>query len=204
MAKEKFKTATATTPAGTAAYAWVGKPDEKFPKNGKPVYKINVVVDEDSDGLAALEAKCLEIAKDRWPDVKPATIRMPFGADDKDREEFAGKSIIKLTSVQKPKQVDSTKRALPEGVNAWSGDLVKAAGLLFTYESVEKVRENGKLKNVTSRGVSFQLWGVQLLDKRNAGSGDVGGLFDEEDGYVAPEATEETAGEDADDSGGNF
>ena len=79
----------------------------------------------------------------------------------------------------------------------FSGDLIKCAAVVFPYESTEKVKENGKTKTVTVRGVSLQLLGVQLLDKRNAGGDGGVSMFDEEDGFVA-EGDEDEAGIDRD------
>jgi hypothetical protein len=86
----------------------------------------------------------------------------------------------------------------------FSGDLIKCACVVFPYESTEKVKENGKTKTVTVRGVSLQLLGVQLLDKRNAGGDGGVSMFDEEDGFVAEgdektdEATETTGDDERD------
>jgi hypothetical protein len=195
----KQKNVRVVIPSGVASYAYLSKPDEKFPKNGKPVYKVSVIVDAGDERLEALEKACLEVASEKFPKVKPADFRMPFGPDEKEREEFEGKILIKTSTVFKPKLVDAKKNLLPASVMIFSGDVIKCVADLFPYESTERVKENGKTRNITTRGVSLQLVAVQLLDKR-AGGGAEGGLdmLDEEDGFVAEHEDEDEAGYDRD------
>jgi hypothetical protein len=78
------------------------------------------------------------------------------------------------------------RQPLPEGVTINSGDLVKASLIAFPYT-------NGK-----NKGVTFQLRGVQLLEKRSGF--DATDDFDDEENYSTPEtAGGGKSGGDADD-----
>jgi hypothetical protein len=196
----KEKAVKIVLPAGVAAYAWLTKADEgQQYSDGK--FKVTVVFDSDTD-LSAVEAACLAAAKAKWPSVKPADVTLPFqDGDNKEKEEFHGKTLVTLKSKFKPAQVDAKKNPLPANVFAASGDLIKTAATLYCYEKAEKVKDaKGKIANVTIHGVSLQLNAVQLLDKRNMGANSAD-AFDEEDGYEAETTTTtgtDEAGSDAD------
>jgi hypothetical protein len=208
MAK-KQKKLIVVTPAGTAAYAWLSKPDEgQQYSDGK--YKVTLVLDADTD-LSDLEAKCRQLAEEAFPGVDESDIRMPFvDGDTKGKEEFEGKILITMKTKFAPKQVDSKKRPLPESVSVFSGDLIKVAAAIVPYESTEKVTETVKGKKVSKTvkvyGITLALNAVQLLEKRNGG-GDGASYFDEEDGFTADEdesGSNEGSDEDTDDGDGNF
>lgn len=201
----KTKSVQIALPPGVAAYAWLAKPDDKFPKNGKPVFKVTVLVDGDTD-ISNLEDTCVNAAKEKFPGVKPAEFRMPFGPDEKGKEEFEGKILIRLSTVYQPYQCDALKNALPDGVSAKSGDLIRCAATVFPYESIEKVREGGKTVTVKAYGVSLQLAAVQLLEKRTGGGGaaTADALFDEDaDGYVGS-TVDDTTDDTSADAGRDF
>jgi hypothetical protein len=176
-------------PAGTAGFSYLHKPDtEGTYADGK--YKVTIVYDKDVD-LSEIEKVCVAEAKKKWPKLKPSDVKMPFrDGDETGKEELEGKVTVTPKSKFQPKLVDAKRNELPESVKIFGGDIVKAVASLYLYESTENVKENGKTKKVTVYGVSLQLAGVQLIEKRGGRGGDVSSMFDEEDGFEA-EASED-------------
>jgi hypothetical protein len=199
---EKKKLSKIVTPAAVAAFAWLHRPDEgqKY-SNGK--FKVSLILDDDHEFIDTLKTACKEAAKAEWGKV-PADLKLPIQVKE-GKEEFEGKVLLPMSSKFAPGIVDAKRQELAEGVEARSGDLIKASVLLYPYESTEKVREGKKTVTVTVRGISLQLRNVQLLEKRT-GSGGAADDFEDEDDYEAPKARAgKTASKaaDADDDNGD-
>lgn len=185
-------------PAAVAAYAWLSKPDSGH-QFSDDKFKVTMVYDS-ADVLSDVEAACVALAKEQWPNLKPADLKLPFvDGDDRGKEEFEGKTIVTLKSKYKPTVVDSKKSPLPKDVQVFSGDLIKAVASLYPYENTEKVKEGKKVVTVTVRGIALQLQVVQLIDKRNNGSNGTD-LLDEEDGFVADGGDEDDEDGDTNDA----
>lgn len=204
--KDKKFTLAAVTPAGVASYSYLTKPDtEGQYADGK--YKVTVIFDGDTD-LSALEAKCREVAEKSWPDVDLDDVKMPFiDGDTTGKEELAGKIKTTIKSKFAPQLVDAKRNPLPKKVKIFSGDLIKVAVTILPYESTETVVENVKGKKVKKTvkvyGITLQLGAVQLIEKRNTGSGGAGAsMFEDEDGYEADPSQFEDESEDGENADG--
>jgi len=212
--KQKRPSIEIVSPKATAAYAWVNKPDSGVSEYSDDKFKITLVYDKEDD-ISTLEDAAKALAKKAveegfFPaDVDLDEVRMPFtDGDDKaeKKPEFAGKTLVTAKSKFQPAAVDAKRKKLPKGVTVFSGDLVKALLVAIPYVSTEKVKDpkTKKVETVTAYGVTFQLKGVQLIEKRNNGS-DAANAFDEEDGYDGAEhqGSDDDSG-DGDDSGGDY
>ena len=204
MAAKKAKL-IAVSDKGTAAYSFLKEPDTKG-KFATNKYKVTIVLDGDTD-MSSVEAKAKEAAEAKWGEV-PDDLVMPWRDGDESKDEdLHGKITITATSKFQPTLIDSKRNQLPEGVWPFSGDIIKISFGMYAYEKTENVMEtvNGKKKKVkvTVYGISPQLRGVQLLEKR-AGGGDASNDFEDEDGYEADDtgrddSDEDGSGDDVDD-----
>lgn len=204
MAKQKK--VRVVTPVGTAAFAWVHKPDTGNQySDGK--HKLTLVVDSE-DAYADIKAKALEVAAEKWPNVPADDIRLPFkSGDGHKKEEFHGKALLLAKSKFPPKVVDTKRKPLPKGVQVRSGDTVRCVINLFAYEKVEKVKEGKKLIDVKTYGVSPQLDLVQLVQKNSGGGAELLDDIDGFDGDGFEDLTATAAGGDtatADDNDGDY
>lgn len=160
MAKKQLT--VVSSPEGTAAYAWLSRPDEgqEF-SDGK--YKVTLVLKKGDAAVESfiedLEAKAHEALEKEFG--KPQkNARMPFkDGDDTGKEEFEGTWMIVAKTKFQPGFVGGDKKQLPEDVFPASGDLIRMSFALTAYNA------GG------SKGVSCQLRNVMLIDKRNNGSG---------------------------------
>jgi len=204
---QKKKLPKVATPAGTAAYAWIEKPDSGN-EYSDDKYKVTLLIDEELESteefVAKITAKAKELAQEEWGKC-PKDLQLPFRdgteiADEKeDKEDFRGMVVFTLKSKYQPGCVDAKKKPLPKNLKVMSGDLIRASALLVPYKTTETVVENGKKKKVTVHGVTFRLRNIQLLEKRNMGGG-AAGDFDEDDEY---ESVVDQYGDDMDDDNGN-
>lgn len=196
---DKQPKVTVVTPTGVAAYAYHHRPDTKG-KFADNKYKGQLVVDGNTD-LSALEKTLRDFAAEVFPGKNLADLQLPWKDGKADKEEFAGKIIIKASTKHKPTVVDTKRKPLKKGVEARSGDVVRYVCTLYAYEQVEKVREGGKLVEITIYGVSLQLSAVQLVEKRSGGGANLGAL-DDIDGFDMDDVDDDEAGDDAGDNEG--
>jgi hypothetical protein len=192
------------SPKAIAAYAWVNKPDTGN-QYSDDKYKVTLVFDGEAD-LSKLEAAAKEVADHDFPDVKFDDVKLPFVDGDtkaEKNEEFAGKVLVTAKSQFKPGVFDAKRKALPKGIELRSGDVCKALLKAISYEKTETVVEKVNGKRVESKetvhGITFQLAGLQLLEKRNGGGNAANAFEDEEGGFDASEY--EGAGSDDSSSG---
>lgn len=191
MAKKTF--IKLTSPAASAGFAWLDKPDSghKF-SDGKFKVTLNLVKgDTEVDAfLEKFEAACKASAVAQWGKV-PEDLQTPLKdgdeiAADKDKPDLKGLWQITPKSKFQPGLVGPDRQPLPEKVKIFGGDLLRASFMLIPYEStdsvIEKVNGKNRKTTVTTYGVSAQLRNVQLLEKRNGGGG-VEDDFDSEDDY---------------------
>jgi len=183
------------SPAGTAAFTWLSKPDDKFDKDD-PKYKVTLVLDKNAE-TEAFMSKVEDIgtahAKEHGPKLKK-NFKLPFhdGDDETDRdgnprEEFAGKVLLKVNSKYKPSQFDSARQVLPEGTTAMSGDKIKLSMIVKPYDGF-------------GSGISLKLRNVQLIEKNSTGGGDGAADFEDEEGYVADVPSDVSDSSDEDDN----
>jgi hypothetical protein len=193
------------TPVGTAAYAYFHKPDtgNRFSDNK---YKGRLVLPGNTD-LSKIEKTIRDFAATVFPNADLSDLQLPWKAGEdafKDKDEFKGKIVLTAKSKFAPQIVDAKKKTLPKGVKAQSGDNVKFVCGLYAYEQTEKVKEKGKLIDMTIYGVSLQLSVVQVIAK-NAGGGGLD-LLSEEDGWEPdPDSIPDDTGHNDDgDNDGDF
>lgn len=202
--KQKKQFPIVVSPAGTAGFSYLDRPDSEG-KYADDKYKTQIRYDDPNVDLSRVEKACRAAAKLEWGKV-PEDLKMPFGPSTRDEDE--GIIILKASSKFAPTVIDAKRNPLPEGVKVFGGDLIKLSAQTYPYEKTDQVIEvvNGKKKRVTVKtyGVSLQLRGVQLLEKRGgAGGSDATNDFEDEDEY---EAIEDTSTDDDfadDDAGGD-
>jgi hypothetical protein len=183
MAKQKYP--KIVVGPCVVAFTYLDKPDtgNKFSDDK---FKATLVFDSKAE-LKDAEKAAKEAQSMEWGKKIPKGLLSPFiNGDDTTTEDFAGKVIIRAKSKFEPTLIDAMRQPLPDGVTINSGDLVKASLIAFPYT-------NGK-----NKGVTFQLRGVQLLEKRSGF--DATDDFDDEENYATPEtAGGGKSGGDADD-----
>lgn len=155
MAEKRKKYPRVVTPAGVAAYSYIHKPDTKG-QYADNKYKTTIIFPGDAD-MSKITAACVAAAKMEWGDkVKMSTVKLPIrDGDTKGKEEFEGKLLITAKSKYAPGVVDSRREALADGVEVWSGDLIKVS--CETYPCVIAGQKT----------ITLQLRNVQLIEKRS-------------------------------------
>lgn len=179
------------TPAGTAQYPRLNKPDTKFKADGE--YKVTLVLDAATaepliEQIDAAMAESLVKARRENP-AKAKTIK---GASDKPYKietdndgnetgnyKFNFKMSAKVTKrdgtsyEQKPAVFDAKLRPIPATVNVGGGSTVRVKFEMYRFYTA-----------LVGAGVSLRLLAVQILDlveySRNGAEG-----FGEEEGYAA-------------------
>ncbi|MBB6253052.1 ssDNA-binding protein [Nitrospirillum iridis] len=192
----------ATSPVGVAAFPHLHAPDTegKFADNK---FKIQLLVGKDAD-LSAMRKAINDCAVAEFgPDYDRDNLITPIkdGADKADKEGFehwAQKFVIVAKTKSAPKLFDSAGKPLPKSVKIGFGDEVRIKVAASPFTKTEKVRENGKMVDVTVQGVTLYLNMVQLVAKN---SGGMDGFDAYEGGYVADDA-DDSAPFDTD--GGDF
>lgn len=209
MAGKKPKFLLHVSPVGTAAYAWVNKPDTKFKAEGE--FKLTLLIPKGEQADAMIEAytqKAIQGAKDN-PETegmvgflkaqKKGGINLPWADGDemadeaaeegKDKEQFRGFMVFTYKTGFKPNSFDAKRQPLPENVFVMSGDSVRVSCVVKPY------------KTPTVTGIKLQMKGVQLITKAQRGGGCD---FDEyEDGFNASEyEAPNKSNTDADDEDG--
>lgn len=177
MAKKNYT--KVVSPIGTAAYAWIAKPDEGHQySDGK--YKVTLIMDPNEHGvqeaLDKLEAAVEQAAIEEWGKC-PKNLRSPIKdgndiADEKeDKDELRGMFLLTAKSKFQPGTVDPKRNDLPKEVSVRSGDTIRLSAALIPYIA------GGQ------KGVALQLRMVQLLEQREDGGSGGGSEFDEAEGY---------------------
>ncbi len=152
------------SPTATAAYAWLAKPDEgQQYSDGK--YKVTLLLEKKAKETKAfikkLEAESNQSAEKEWGKI-PKNLKYAYkDGDDTDKEEFAGHYMLVCKTKFRPGMVDcgDPVSPLPEGNEPHSGDLIRVSFALSPYKISGMI------------GVSAQLRNVQLVEKKNNGSG---------------------------------
>lgn len=184
MAKKYYP--KAVTDVGTAAYAWLNKPDTGGEySDGK--FKTDLILDADAPCIEKITELCKAIAKEEFGAI-PKSLALPFKdgdeiAEEKDKPELKGKVVIRCKSKFKPDVVGADKQPLPEGEFVMSGDQIRLSVTVLPYKMGAK------------KGVTLQLRAVQLIEKRARSS--AADDFDEFESDGAP-AKGEASGEDDD------
>lgn len=176
------------TPKGQLVYPHLSKPDTKFDRDG--VYRTVLRIENDAEGKAFVEQ--IETLVDNFVNslgpkkVKRAPLPIKENEEDGTIEitlKCKAKGIRSdgTTWEQKPKIFDSKGTPFePEGV-IWGG-------------TVAKISFAPSLYNVAAigAGISLRLKAVQIIDLVKGGSSSDTYGFTEEEGLVAPDASNET------------
>lgn len=191
------------TPAGTAIWPKLTKPDTKFNADGEYSVKLAIPSEEAQDLIAQLDkvyAESQEIAKERNPGKKIKAANKPYTMEEDDTGAETGNVLLsfkckaKLTSKDgstypnAPKLFDSANKEFPKGEDIWGGSTLRIAFNPVPYYTA-----------MVGAGVSLRLKAVQVINLVSGGGGNGASYgFGEEDGYVAPAATTQTVTADAD------
>lgn len=161
MAKPNF-----VSPKGTAAYAWLMKPDTKF--NPEGVYKTSLVVKAGKEADAFVEA-----IKNAYVEELGAK-KLAKANLSHDVNEDEGTVTFKFKSKQKPKLFDSKGKPITGEISVGNGSVIKVAGGFGAYDKG------------ANTGVTLYLNSVQIIDLVEwTGSS---GFEAEEGGFVAEAA----------------
>ena len=147
------------TPKCRLSYVFVFEPNQKSKtKDGKPKYQCSALIPPGCD-LTVLKAAAEACAKEKWGDslkdkngnaIKP---KSPFlDAGEKMGGDFAGWTLIRLSSVQRPGLINPDGKTQPEPQDVYSGR--------WAYISCNP----GSYDVDGNKGVSFFLNNIQLLD----------------------------------------
>lgn len=162
---EESPPAESDLPAAVVAYAWFDKPDVKFQEEGKGQYKGTLLLPENDPVVVAYLADITEKGKKT---AVESGVKLKKGfklgkekaepGDEGYKPEFDGMVLIEFKSVYPPSCFDSAGTAIPAS-DIRSGDVVRIAGLVKPYEAF-------------GSGIAMKLFQIQLIEKRNAGSGE--------------------------------
>jgi hypothetical protein len=180
------------TPAGTAKWAWLEKPDTS--EYGKNRYKCALVLDKGDDAVEALVKKLRDLHKQHKgkADTSPVKDGDAMAEDDEKHEALRGKWLISAKSNRAPGLRNSDpKKKLAKAPR--SGDLVKLAVAVASYDTG------------ANKGVTMYLNAVQLLERREQDGAD---MFEDESSKFEPEAEDAEADKPAEteeaDSDGDY
>jgi len=157
------------TPAGTAVYPHLNKPDTQF--NPEGVYKTSLAMENCDDLIEA----CNKLGREEFGEK--AKFKIPFA-----RDEESGQMVMKCKSKYAPLIFDSEGQVMTgEQIPLlWGGSTIKLGGSISAY-SVSG-----------SKGISLQLTKVQVINPVGGGSdGDDSGFDSVDGGYLAKEITKE-------------
>lgn len=164
------------SPKGTAAYAWIIKPDTKFNPDG--VFKTSLVVDGE------VAKPFIEAIREAY--VEELGTKKLAKANLSYDENEDGTVSFKFKSQHKPKLFDSKGKPITGEVKVGNGSVIKVSGGFGPYD-----------KGANS-GCTLYLNAVQIINLVEwTGSG--GGFGEEEGGYVASDSFDAPADKDSGD-----
>ena len=196
MAKYK-KRPEVVSPRGIAVYPYLNEPNTKFDADG--VYKVGVRVDrndpEAANFIAVLEHCREENHKAQTAEhkkkIKLADLPITEETDDDGNETGMVVINFKMKAKKKSQGGSMTDQrpaifdaaGQPISANVWGGSEIKAAAFV-----------NSWYVPATGAGISLNLRAVQVFKLVEPGGGDADHFgFQQEEGYEAPQPTEEDA-----------
>ena len=190
-----------TTPKGVAVFPWLTRADTKFNKDG--VYHTGLALDPNDPGvpeflakLDEIHAEAVEITKKSLGKAKIKAQPIYEPEEDEDGNP-TGRVIIKCktNAVKNGAKVDlaifdAKRNPHPKNIPVYGG-------------SVLRIAVGPSARYVQSKlFVTLYIVGVQVIELQTGGG--VSGMFDEEDGYEAPEGgAPESSFDDGDDTEGD-
>lgn len=176
--KKKEKAEILVAPAGIASYSYLNEPDTKG-KFADDKYKVTVLYPKENaeEKHPSLNQEAIDAYIEKINALHKAAGGRKGGdkdpvkdGDKKDNEEYHGYWMLRYKTGYPPALVDTKRKALPDNVKVYSGDIIKVSFDKHTYDD----------------GLSLsRLRAVMLIDKRNTGNGGAGvAAFDDEDGFT--------------------
>lgn len=153
------------TPAGTAAFAFVFRPQKAMQEGKDDQYALTLIWDEDDPKLEKLKAAIKKVATDKFGAkavqmLEKGQLRNPLrSGDERDDPDFEGKVFLTARSSERPQVVDRDAEPLMDAVEFYSGCRARMDVYLFAYDKAG------------NRGVSAILNSVQKLGEGERKSG---------------------------------
>jgi len=192
----KVQNTRITTPVGVSQYAWLTKADTRFDPEGH--FKTNLILSEKEAKLliSTIDTeldKSLKLAQENHKGKKIKMSDPPFFEEVDDEGNTTGNFIFKFKTKANittkdgtviPNRVaifDSTGKPMVNA-NVWSGSEMKVSAELIPYYTA-----------MAGAGVSMRLRAVMITKLIEGGSDNAKGygLYEEADGYIAPEKIDE-------------
>ena len=146
------------TPAGTAAYAFVFRPQKAMQEGKDDQYALTLIWKEDNPKLAKLKKAIEEVAIAKFGAKAPqmmakGQLKNPLRpGSDKDSEEFEGGVFLTARTSEKPQVVDSDAEPIMDQMDFYSGCLARADIYLFAYEKAGNKGVSAILNSVQKLG----------------------------------------------------
>lgn len=153
------------TPAGTAAFAFVFRPQKAMQEGKDDQYALTLLWDEDDPKLKKLKDAIVKVATDKFGEkaarmLEKGQLRNPLrSGDDRDDPDFHGKVFLTARSSERPQVVDRDAEPLMDSIEFYSGCRARMDIYLFAYDKAG------------NRGVSAILNSVQKLGDGERKSG---------------------------------
>lgn len=145
------------TPRGTAAYAYVHKPQKAMDDGKADQYSLTLIWEPDDPKLAKLREAIVEVATKKFGAkakqmLEKGQLRSPIrDGSEKDSEAFEGRVFLTARSNDKPEVVDEEAEPIIDPMDFYSGCQARALLWLFAYDKAG------------NRGIGAILNGVQKL-----------------------------------------
>lgn len=171
------KTVKVTTPEFRVSFPNVFQAASAF-DGQPPTYNIQMLFDKDTD-LSKIHEACKQVAREKWPDKKPANLRMPIrDGDEKEYEQYQGKMFANAKSKLKPGIVDQNLNEIIDPSDFYAGCYARATVTVYAYDKAG------------NKGVALGLQNLQKLRDGQAFSGRTSATDD----FEAVEGGETSAG----------
>ena len=144
-----------TTPKARLSFPDLFEP-KAFGKDKEPKYKATFLFDKNADLTEMREAVKLA-AKEKWGDVIPKGIKLPFiDGNTKEMDGYEDTIVVNASSKFPPQVVNQKCDAVTDKTSVYAGCYVRGSLIANAWEYTEG-------KSVMGRGVSFYLSAVQKV-----------------------------------------
>lgn len=212
MAEKRKKLERFTTPEGRIKFAWLTKPDMKYPKNGGGVFKATLILPEAEaqpliEQLDAALEKAVEEAKvlvtenpklaaslkkqNKMDSKGRLTVVQPYSEElDEDGKATGNYEFtFKMNELGKPKEDGTQKRNAPAIFDAAGKPLKKGVAVYGGSLVAINFSLLPFCAPVSGTGVSLRLNAVQVIELMTSGGGSAESFgFKKREGYTADES----------------